>query len=74
MAKLKWETIGILFLSIILILSLKNFIPVLEPFNSQTNENDGANIDYIKENKEDINIVYPNCYSVLPSDDIHSSS
>jgi len=35
MAKFKWATIGLLFLSILLILSLKNIIPVVEPFKGQ---------------------------------------
>ena len=73
MAKLKWETIGLLFLSIIFILSLKNFIPVIEPFNSQTDEDDV----YIEETEEEINIINiscPNGCTILPNDDPYSSA
>ena len=78
MAKLKWETIGVLFLSIILILSLKNFIPVLEPFNSQTDEDeDDHDSDYIEETEEEINIINISCLNgctIIPNDPPHIST
>jgi len=38
MAKFKWTTIGLLFISILLIISLKKFVPVVEPFKKQKDD------------------------------------